>query len=83
MRSVNFRHRIAERVARLRCNFLHEAKLAGSLWKHSVFRAKICESLQALLLSSSKAESKMLVVITIEKFLRDFLFVISDVCHSV
>ena len=48
-----------------------------------MFRAKICESLQPLLFSSSKAESKMLVVITIEKFLRDFLFVISGVCHSV
>ncbi len=83
MRSVDFRHRIAERVARLRCNFLHEAKLARSLWQHSVFRAKICKSLQPLLFSSSKAESKMLVVVTIEKFLRDFLFLISGVCHSV
>src|SRR5438552_816851 len=37
----------------------------------------------AAFLSSSKAESKMFVVVTIEEFLGDFLFVISDVCHSV
>ena len=55
----------------------------GPLWKHSVFRANISESQQPLLLSNSKAESKMFVIVTIEKFLRDFLFVISDVCHSV
>ena len=63
--------------ARLRCNFLHDVKFPRSLCQHSVFRAKICKSLQPLLFLSSKAESKMLVVVTIEKFLRDFLFLIS------
>ena len=75
--------RFAESVARSRCNFLHQAKLARLLWKHLVFRAKICESQQSLFLSSSKAESKMVVVVTIEKFLGDFLFVISLVCHKI
>jgi len=48
-----------------------------------VFCAKICETLQPLLLSYSKAESKMFVVITINEFSRDCPFVISNVCRSV
>ena len=67
---------------RLRFKFLHEAKLADRFWKHPVFRAKICESQQALLLASFKAEPKILAVIAVEKFLRDRLFLMSGLCHD-
>ena len=48
-----------------------------------MFRAKICESLQHLLFSSSKPESKMLGVVTIKKFRSDSPFVINGVCQSI
>ena len=47
-----------------------------------MFRTEVCETLQALLLSISKPEPEIFVVITIEKFVRDRLLVISSVCHN-
>src|SRR4030095_12919595 len=82
-RRVNLPRESQNELVDLLCNFLHQAKVATPLWHHAVFRAKVCKRLQPLFLPCSEAESKIFVVITIEKFLYDCLFVMSGVCHSV